>query len=162
MSCTTCGRNKVDGYKQPMILQFPPYGAKDMIVLKNKNKQKLENGHWNKDTHKLLIFTENIDEINAKDYDNLLEDYNIQSYAISVYNDKEIESDEIIRATSYILPARLSILHNGELKKSIVFVKNDSSIIIHDYFENMNFDIVSFIKNIKHYIGGESVNITQE
>ncbi len=162
MSCRTCGRSRnTDGYNQPMMLDFPPYNARDIVVIKNNEKKKLDINDWNEDAHKLLIFTENIEEIDAGNFDNISE-YNIQPYVFSVYNDEPLEHPEIIRATSYILPTRLNLLANGNLKKSIVFVKNDGSTIIQDFYETMSFDIKSFIANIKTYIGGESANLTQE
>lgn len=156
MSCISCGRNKrTDGYSQYRMLDCPPYDSNDMLVINLNDTRKITKTEWKDNTHKILIFTEYQDDIlldsNIKER---LINNNIQTFIVSVYNTEPYIDDYVLKTTTYLLPAKLNIMYNGNLKKAIVFVKDDGKTIMNEYLEDMNMNINQYINNIITYING--------
>lgn len=152
MGCASCDRRKKrTGYSNPELIDYPPMGANDVMVLDAGNVRKLSQIDWSLDRHKLLLFfPETFTPVCQTEMGALnkwIEAFNELGvdvfgatsepiHAVSDWYDTEedLKDPNYKVISSYILPTRLGIMNNGRCKRASVFITKESDFIIHEHF----------------------------
>lgn len=151
MACVACKSKTKDGYGNLSALQNPPYGAKDIMVYQSGEVKKLSADDWDQKTHKLILF---FPETNTPVCETELgalqkwipefEKINCEVIAATadpIHLVKDwFENDDSLRGSTYrvissfILPSRLNLMHNGRAKRASVFITADADVVVQEHF----------------------------
>lgn len=135
------------------MLNNPPYGAGDTQI----NGVKINSENWKPDTTKLLLFQDG--EI-SDDFVNTICSYITQFDAIGVdvyiVTIRQVAINvtcDINTMYSYILPTRLNLINNGELKNCSMVVGKNGETVMLEMFENGTRNYEEILRVIKEHEG---------
>lgn len=152
MACASCARRKrKGGYTNPEMMDQPPMGATDIMVLDNGNVRKINSKDWPEDRHKLILFfpetftpvcTTEMGAIN--DWIEKFNELGVDVYGATAdpihavkdwYEEEEALANPKYKVlSSYILPTRLNIMNNGRAKRASVFVTTEGEVVVQEHF----------------------------
>lgn len=170
MACKNCQENSKsgNGYIKPEGLHFPPFNSGDIMVYSNGDVRKLQADDWSNDRHKLILFFPQTftpvcsTEMGAiNDWVGAFNEQNCDVFAATtdpIHSVKDwYESEESLSnpqyktLSSYILPTRLGIMHNGRAKRASVFITKDKDVIVSEHFMKVGRSIEELHRQIFAY-----------
>lgn len=133
MACASCGRSRLSNSNP---LTAFPYNASDIQVYQGNEVRKFESADWPLTTHKLLLFVSDVDlkpcEFGGlNDWVQKFAELNCDLFLVSSEPihalkdaiDTQLGHEPVYKAlSSYLLPTRMGILHNGKCRDASVFI----------------------------------------
>lgn len=149
MGCTACAKKKSNSYQDFKVLESPPYRATDIIVydLDTNQSRKFIDSDWNTSITNVLLFIPSLEAL--KELEELAPKEGVKyTYVTSqpVHQIKDyIEHHDITFIhdrifSTYLLPSRMNLLHNGFTKKAVAYILPDGDMAIQNYFYNSTFN----------------------
>jgi alkyl hydroperoxide reductase subunit AhpC len=151
MGCPACARKKKgDGYTHFEALQHPPFNANDVQIYSQGELRRLGPQDWPDGRHKLLLFVPGLETPMCSDFD-LLGDWvkefdkldcdlylasSDQAHIVKDMADAHptIGPSGIKVLSSYLLPTRLGIMHNGRSMHASVFITKEADVVTQQHF----------------------------
>lgn len=166
MPCASCGRSRLSNSNP---LTTFPYNASDIQVYRGDEVRKFEPTDWPLTTHKLLLFVSDLDlrlcefgDLNdwASKFTELGCDlFLVTSEPIHVLKDaidNQLGTGPLYTAlSSYLLPTRMNILHNGKCKDASVIITKDGEVAITQYLFGVGRSMDEIYRNLYRFVHGQ-------